>query len=178
MSGIDQSYLSIPAEPSVERVSSELPFTVRGSLPPETVEEFLRSTVVPVRLSCHRPSGDLWMLSLWFRYRDGYLECATAASADVVSFVRADDAVAFEVSTNDPPYRGVRGNGVAHIDADEEKALLTALVERYLGGTDSDLAQNLLSDERKEVRIRIDPETVYGWDNSGRMSERAGDGKS
>lgn len=150
---------------------ADTPFSVRGSLSSEAIEEFLRSTVVPIRLSCHRPSGDLWMLSLWFRYRNGTLECATEASADVVRFLRADDAVAFEVSTNDPPYRGVRGNGVARIDADEEKALLRALVERYLGSTDSSLAQNLLSDDREEVRIRIEPETVYGWDYSGRMAD-------
>ena len=163
-----QNYLSIPAK---SRRVSDPPFAVRGSLSPEAIEEFLRSTVVPIRLSCHRPGGDLWMLSLWFRYREGALECATSASSDVVRFLRADDAVAFEVSTNEPPYRGVRGNGVARIEADEDKALLRALVERYLGGTDSSLARNLLSEEREEVWIRIEPETVYGWDYSGRMAD-------
>lgn len=150
---------------------SDLPCAVRGSLSAGTVEEFLRSTAVPLRLSCHRPSGDLWMLSLWFRYHEGRLECATAASADVVRFLREDDAVAFEVSTNDPPYRGVRGNGTARIDDDEGKRVLRALVERYLDDTDSSLARTLLSDEREEVRIRIEPETVFGWDYSGRMAD-------
>ena len=167
----------IRADRSTEHVT-DTPFSVRGALSPEAIEEFLRSTAVPVRLSCHRPSGDLWMLSLWFRYREGALECATAASSDVVGFLRADDAVAFEVSTNDPPYRGVRGNGVARIEADEDKALLRALVERYLGGTDSSLAQNLLSDDREEVRIRIEPETVYGWDYSERMGDTAPTGQN
>ena len=162
--------MSIRADRSTEHVA-DTPFSVRGSLSPEAVEEFLRSTVVPVRLSCHRPSGDLWMLSLWFRYRDGALECATAASSDVVRFLRQDDAVAFEVSTNEPPYRGVRGNGVARIDADEDKVLLRALIERYLGNTESSLARNLLSGDREEVRIRIEPETVYGWDYSERMAD-------
>lgn len=110
------------------------------------------------------------MLSLWFRHQDGYLECATSASADVVSYLRADGSVSFEVSTNEPPYRGVRGAGTATVGPDDDKQLLRTLLERYLGGTDSDLAAFLLSDERDEVRLRIDASRWHTWDFSDRMS--------
>ncbi|MFC4246611.1 pyridoxamine 5'-phosphate oxidase family protein [Natribaculum luteum] len=143
---------------------------VRGSLSRSELETFLETTTVPVRLACHRPDGSLWMLSLWFRYREETIECATAASADVVAFLERDPAVAFEVSTNDPPYRGVRGNGTATVASDPEKTVLRDLLERYLGTTDAPLARRLLSDDRDEVTISIDPETVYGWDYSGRMA--------
>lgn len=134
-------------------------------------EAFLDSATVPLRLSCHASGESLWMLSLWFLYRDDALWCATSANADVVEYLADDDHVAFEISTNDPPYKGVRGNGAATVEADPEKALLRELLARYLGGTDSALADRLLSPERDEVRIRIDPNRLYTWDFSDRMGD-------
>lgn len=147
----------------------------RGAWTDEEVEAFLQRTTVPIRVSTHRPDETLWIVALWYRYRDGSFECATGADADVVRYLRNDAGVAFEVSTNDPPYRGVRGNGSASLAPDEDKAVLRDLVERYLGGTDSPLAESLLSDDREEVRIRIRPEVIYSWDYSDRMAE-TGDG--
>jgi len=108
-------------------------------------EAFLDSSTVPLRLSCHSNGESLWMLSLWFLYRDDAFWCATSANADVVDYLADNDRVAFEISTNEPPYKGVRGNGVATVEPDDEKALLQELLQRYLGGTDSDLANRLLS---------------------------------
>ena len=142
-----------------------------GAWTREGVDDFL-TTTVPVRLSCRTPDDHLWMLSLWYLWEDGSLWCATGADADVVRYLAYDDEVAFEVSTNDPPYRGVRGRGYADIDADADKTLLRRLLHRYLGGTDSTLAERLLSPERDEVRIRIDPVRVHSWDYSSRMDGR------
>ncbi|WP_136589709.1 pyridoxamine 5'-phosphate oxidase family protein [Salinigranum halophilum] len=136
----------------------------------EDVDDFL-TTTVPIRLSCRTPADHLWMLSLWYLWEDDALWCATGADADVVRYLRANDEVAFEVSTNDPPYRGVRGRGHASIDADEEKTLLRRLLQRYLGGTDSALARRLLAPERDEVRIRVDPARLHSWDYSDRMQD-------
>jgi nitroimidazol reductase NimA-like FMN-containing flavoprotein (pyridoxamine 5'-phosphate oxidase superfamily) len=132
-------------------------------------EAFLGSATVPIRLSCHANRESLWMLSLWFLYRDDAFWCATSADADIVDYLADDDHVAFEISTNEPPYKGVRGNGTASVEPDEEKALLRELLARYLGGTDSDLADRLLSPDREEVTISIDPDRLYTWDFSDRM---------
>jgi nitroimidazol reductase NimA-like FMN-containing flavoprotein (pyridoxamine 5'-phosphate oxidase superfamily) len=140
-----------------------------GAWAEPTVESFLEETTVPVRLACHRPDGKLWLVALWFRYRDGAFECATGAGADLVRYLRHDPAVAFDVSVNRPPYRGVRGSGTATLTADADKGVLRALVERYLGDTESDLAAWLLSEERSEVRIRIEPDRFHSWDYSDRM---------
>lgn len=145
-----------------------------GSWNRETTESFLRSETIPIRLSCRRPGDELWMLSLWYRYRDGALWCATSANADVVDYLSRDDRVAFEISTNEPPYKGVRGNGTASVDTDVDKALLKDLLERYLDGTDSPLAKRLLSPDREEVRIRIEPSRIYTWDFSDRMQKSIG----
>ena len=130
---------------------------------------YLEDATVPVRLACRTPNGGLWILSLWFRYDNGAVHCATSADADVVSYLEANPSVAFEISDNDPPYRGVRGAGEVTIEPDEGKALLRELFERYLGGTDNALADRLLAEGREEVRIRIDPTKLYTWDFSERM---------
>jgi len=135
-------------------------------------ESYLRESRVPLRLACHRPDESLWMVALWYRYRDGAFERATWAEADVVGYLRNDSQVAFEVSENRPPYRG---NGSATLSPDADKAVLRDLVERYLGDADSELAQWLLSEEREEVRIRAQPDRIYSWDYSDRMA--AGDGE-
>ncbi|WP_254271880.1 pyridoxamine 5'-phosphate oxidase family protein [Haloarcula marina] len=142
---------------------------VTGAWSEDDVARFFETTAVPLRLGCRRPGGDPWMLSLWYRYVDGTLQCATAADADVVSYLDHDDAVSFEVSTNEPPYRGVRGNGRATVVPDEEKTVLRALVERYLDGVDTPLAKRLLAPDRREVQITITPDRLHSWDYSDRM---------
>jgi hypothetical protein len=137
------------------------------------VAAFLADARVPIRVACRTPAGGLWMLSLWYDFDSdaGEFRCATSAEADVVRYLREDGGVAFEVSTNDPPYRGVRGTGSTTITPDEEKDTLGTLLERYLGGTDSTLADHLLDPARDEVTIRIDPERLYSWDFSDRMRD-------
>jgi len=111
------------------------------------------------------------MLSLWYR-RDGErLQCATGADASVVEYLREDGAVAFEVSTNTPPYMSVRGSGTAAVEPDADKTVIRALVERYLGGTGSAMARRLLAEDREEVRIAVDPERLYTWNFTERMGD-------
>ena len=142
----------------------------RGTWAASAVEEFLQDVAVPIRLATRRPDGSPWVVTLWYRYDDEAFECATSANADVVRYLRHDPDVGFDVSTNDPPYRGVRGNGRATIADDGDKAVLGDLLERYLGGTDSPLAERLLDDARDEVRIRVRPRSVYSWDYTERMA--------
>jgi len=142
---------------------------VSGAWSRERLGRFLDETVIPLRLATRTPGGGLWMLSLWYTARDDALLCATSADADIVDYLETDGRVAFEVSTNEIPYRGVRGAGTASVEEDAGKELLRRLLERYLGCTDSDLAGTLLDPDREEVRIRVAPSRVYTWDFSDRM---------
>lgn len=142
----------------------------KGPWSREQLEQFLDEALMPLRLGCRRPDGGLWMLSLWYEYVDGEFRCATGSDSDIARFLRTDDAVCFELSTNRPPYMGVRGNGTAILDGDEDKTLLRGLLDRYLGGTESELAELLLDDNREEVMIRIQPDRLYTWDFTDRMS--------
>jgi hypothetical protein len=130
---------------------------------------FLEGSTIPMRIGCHHSSGGLWMVSLWYRWEDEAFHCATGRDATLTQFLEANDAVSFEVSTNRTPYLGVRGNGTAHVQPDEDKELLRGLIDRYLGSTESDLAQMLLATDREEVHIRIEPDRLYTWDFSERM---------
>lgn len=140
-----------------------------GSWSESEVRRYLEATTVPIRLACHRRDGTPWIVTLWYRYRDGVLECSTSADADLVRFLRGDTSVGFDVSTNEPPYRGIRGNGTVVVDPDDDKTVLRDLVGRYLGTDESSLARWLLSDDREEVRIEIRPDRIYSWDYSKRM---------
>ena len=144
---------------------------VVGAWSSETATDFLTAKTIPIRLATSTPRGGLWMVSLWYQYADGRFECATSASADLVTFLEGDERVAFEVSTNKPPYMGVRGAGTATVEPDPERAVLRSLLERYLGGTESDLAQTLLDKRREEVRIAIEPERLSTWDFTERMKD-------
>jgi nitroimidazol reductase NimA-like FMN-containing flavoprotein (pyridoxamine 5'-phosphate oxidase superfamily) len=142
-----------------------------GAMDVAALDAYLEEATIPIRLATRTPGGGLWMVSLWFAYDGDAFHCATGADATVVEYLEANDDVAFEVSDNDPPYRGVRGAGTAELAPDPEKTQLRALIERYLGGTDSSLAASLLDGDRQEVRITIEPAKLYTWDFSERMDD-------
>ncbi|MGM0447998.1 MAG: pyridoxamine 5'-phosphate oxidase family protein [Methanobacteriota archaeon] len=137
----------------------------------DRVDEFLAAARVPVRLGCRTPSDHPWIVSLWFAWDPdaAAIRCATSASADLVEFVEHDGEVSFDVSTNDPPYKGVRGRGRVTVLPDEDKRLLRSLLTKYLGGTDNPTADRLLRPEREEVEIRIEPDRLHTWDYTERM---------
>lgn len=142
---------------------------IKGAWSADELALFLQEALMPLRLGCHHPDGGLWMLSLWYRWEDDAFLCATGRDSDVARFLRKDDDVAFEVSTNAPPYMGVRGKGTATLSPDPEKTVLRNLLERYLGGTDSELAEMLLRDDREELVITIAPTRLFTWDFTPRM---------
>jgi hypothetical protein len=135
----------------------------------DEVEAFLQEVRIPIRISTHRSDDSLWPVTVWYRYRNRGFECATQATADLIHILENDPAVGIDVSTNDAPYRGIRGTGTAVLSRDGGEEVLRDLIQRYLGGTDSSLAQRLLSGDREEVLIRIDPDEIYSWDYTDRM---------
>ncbi len=134
-----------------------------------SVEAFLESTVIPVRLATSGSAGPL-VQSMWFLWRDGRLWCATQDSAVVVHRLEADPRCAFEVAGDLPPYRGVRGQGVAEVIRADGEGVLTDLLHRYFGGTGSGLARWLLSRADSEVAIAIRPDHMTSWDFRSRMA--------
>jgi nitroimidazol reductase NimA-like FMN-containing flavoprotein (pyridoxamine 5'-phosphate oxidase superfamily) len=130
---------------------------------------YLEEARIPLRLSCVTPSGWPMILSLWYVYREGRLFCATQKSAKVVSYLGDEPRCAFEVASDQPPYCGVRGQGRASLDEAMGPDVLRQLLVRYLGGTESPLAQRLLAQSHNEVAIVIEPVNMFSWNFTDRM---------
>lgn len=146
---------------------------IRGPWDLARVERHLRETVIPLRLAAQLQGGDGFpvVLSLWFRWHEAALWCAVQADSRIADHLRADPRCAFEVAADQPPYKGVRGQARAEIVAARGEETLRALLGRYQGGTEGDLARWLLSRADSEVAIKLTPVRFYTWDFSDRMRE-------
>lgn len=133
------------------------------------VTRFLAAERSPLRLALTGEQGFPLVVSLWFRFEGDELWCATHERSLVARRLAVDPRVGFEVSLNDPPYCGVRGQGRVEIVAAAGPATLEQLLQRYLGGTDSALAKWLLSRADGELALRIRPNWITSWDFSDRM---------
>lgn len=133
----------------------------------QRVREHLESAVIPLRLAT---AGTFPLVqSLWFTFDGASLWCATQADSVVARRVRRSANVGFEIASDLPPYRGVRGTGTASVDMTRGPEVLAELIDRYLGDEPTPLGEWLLSRSDTEVAIRIDGLTVTSWDYSARM---------
>jgi Pyridoxamine 5'-phosphate oxidase len=133
----------------------------------DEVRGFLAATVIPVRIAS---MGSFPMVqSLWFLPDGLDLWCATQADSVLARRLRADGRCGFEVSADDPPYRGVRGTGHATLVPEAAAGTLARLIERYQVADDSPLARWLLSRTDTEVAVHVRPATLSSWDYSPRM---------
>jgi nitroimidazol reductase NimA-like FMN-containing flavoprotein (pyridoxamine 5'-phosphate oxidase superfamily) len=141
-----------------------------GAWSRQQVDEFLVGVTVPIRLACAGPDGFPRVVSLWFQYAGGVLYCVTHRDSKLVRLLRRDQRVGFEISPNDPPYHGVRGQGTVTMEPLGEADTLALLLERYLGGLESGLAKWLLSRSDEEVLVSIQPTRLFSWDYRERMA--------
>jgi len=125
---------------------------------------------MPLRLACVGEDGFPRVVSVWFGYDGQRLRCVSHRSSQLIGLLQRCDKVGFEVAPNEPPYYGVRGQGIAHLDADIDGKVLREMLQRYLGGTRSRLAQWLLSRADEEVLVSIEPLRLFSWDYRQRMA--------
>ena len=143
----------------------------KGPWSKNEIERFLQQTRVPLRLACNGASGHPVMASLWFLQLDGAFWCATQRTASVVSHLRRDRRCGFEVAPETPPYRGVRGQGLAQLHDERGEEILRLLIDRYLEDPTSRFARWLLSRAPHETAIAIEPLTLLSWDFRERMGD-------
>ena len=99
------------------------------------------------------------------------LSVLTKKHSKIVHVLQNNPKCAFELAPNEPPYYGVRGNGLASMHEDGAAELLERLIKRYLGSTDSKIAQKLLQQSEHEIAIMIEPGSITSWDYRQRMSD-------
>ena len=134
------------------------------------VAEFLDRTAVPLRLAVNGSLGFPVMASLWFVREGDDLLCATSPRARLVELLHADPRCGFEVSPDQPPYRGVRGRAEATLAQNGGGPLLERLLARYAIPRDGGLARWLLARADEEVVISLSPLRVLTWDYGRRMT--------
>ena len=143
---------------------------LKGPWTQQQVDSFLQDSVFPLRLACVGEDHFPRVVSVWYGYDDDKFRCVSHRSSQLVGLLEQSDRVGFEVSTNTPPYCGVRGQGVASLGSDADGVVLTEMLQRYLGGTESSLAKWLLSRAADEVLITIEPLRLFTWDYRERMT--------
>jgi hypothetical protein len=136
------------------------------------VNAYLDAIAIPIRLSCVDKSGWPRVFSLWYLRRGGEICCSTQARSLIASALTANPRCAFEVAADHPPYRGVRGRGLARVESQPPEDILSYLIHRYLGDEDSSLARWLLGRRSSEVTIRVVPSHLHSWDYTRRMTSR------
>jgi hypothetical protein len=143
---------------------------IGGPWSEDAIEQYLRTAVLPVRLASIAADGSPVVLSLWYLYEEGAIWCATQRTARIIARLEREPRCGFEIAADSSPYRGVRGRARATIDVHRGAILLPRLINRYLGGTDSQLAAWLLARAEHEVAIRLDHLRVSTWDFTERMT--------
>ena len=133
------------------------------------IDAFLQATVIPIRLACSDKAGVPLICSLWYLYADEALWCATQQSASVVALLERSPHCAFEVAPESMPYRGVRGQGRVTVVPDAGPAILTQLIDRYLGAENTQFGEWLMGRAANEVAIKIEPDWLTSWDFGSRM---------
>ena len=135
------------------------------------VAAHLEGAVIPLRLAVLDRGGGPLVLSLWFLQEDGALWCATPETARVVEALRRDPRAGFEVAADQPPYRGVRGQGRASLHPERGAEILARLLERYGIPPQSRLHRTLSARAATEMAICLRPERLTSWDFSQRMAD-------
>jgi len=143
--------------------------TYRGTFDAAAVKGFIDAHPIPLKVSVLTESGWPVLCSLWVLEEEGKLLLATKRSAKVVECLSRDPRCAFELSTEQPPYSGIRGRALASIDETRGKEVLDQVLLRYLGSLEVPLAKQLRADADEEVAIVLDLQMVYSWDYTKRM---------
>jgi len=125
---------------------------------------------IPLRVSVQTAKGPL-IVPLWFDWDGARFWCASQSDAAIVRALERTPVCAFDLSTNDMPYRGLRGRGNARCRPERGVAVLERLIDRYVRNRQTPLAAWLLSRGANEVAIEITPTWQTTWDYSARMSD-------
>jgi hypothetical protein len=129
----------------------------------------LEEQKIPIRIGCISTNGYPCVLSLWFSIIDGRIYCATKKNAKIVEYLEKNPACGFEIASDQPPYKGIRGNGICNIRPKDGKKILSLLIRKYLGQKNPKLEKFLLNNSDKEVALEIIPNKLFHYDYTSRM---------
>ena len=137
----------------------------------QNLETLVPKEKIPIRISFMKSNGFPSVVSLWYTHADGRIYCAVQKTAKVISYIQKNPKCGFEIASDMPPYKGLRGEGEVKILHDKGKEILETLIEKYLGTKESTLSRFLRSNSKNEVAIEIIPQKTRRYDYSKRMKD-------
>lgn len=137
----------------------------------EETARYLSEIKIPIRLACITDTGWPLVTSLWFVFMNQKLYCSTQKTAKVIKFLSQNPRCGFEIASDQPPYRGVRGRGRVNLSEVMGPKVLGILMDKYRIRKDSILGKFLLSNIKNEIAIEIEPMRIFTWDYSDRMKD-------
>jgi hypothetical protein len=137
----------------------------------KTIERFLDTSVLPLRVGCVDRAGVPLVVSLWYEWDEQRMWCALHASAALLRYLRAAGCCGFEVAADGPPYRGVRGQATVVVHKTRGAAVLDSLLHRYGIADASRLANWLRSRQADEFAVALEPQWLTAWDYTERMRD-------
>jgi hypothetical protein len=148
-----------------------------GPWTPAQIRSHLESSRIPIRLALSA-GGSPWAVSLWFTVDEGGLWIATREDSFVARTLAAERVCGFEVASDLPPYRGVRGTGEARPEPAQAVAVLERLMLRYSIRESSKLGRFLRGRAREETAFCIEPRRLVSWDFRERMADAIEPGRA
>ena len=136
----------------------------------QELRDFLVSSKIPIRISVLDDEYPL-ICSVWFECLDEKLVIVSHEDSKLAKTLLRQRKCGFEIATNDPPYKGVRGKADVVAEAEGSEDTLRRVIQRYLGGTNQKLASWLLSRVEHEVKFTLHPTWVTSWDYGERMEQ-------
>ncbi|QDI89590.1 hypothetical protein Nisw_08690 [Candidatus Nitrosopumilus sp. SW] len=136
-----------------------------------TLESILSDIKIPIRIAFLKSDGVPNIISLWYEQIGDKIYCATQKSAKVVSYLEKNPTCGFEIASDKPPYKGIRGSGSAKIIDEMGEEILKILMKKYLGDKESTLSKILKKNVKNEVAIEITPQQIFHYDYSKRMKD-------
>jgi nitroimidazol reductase NimA-like FMN-containing flavoprotein (pyridoxamine 5'-phosphate oxidase superfamily) len=135
------------------------------------IDSYLYESTIPIRLSAISSNGWPIVVSLWFIFESDRILCASRKQAKVIDFLKNNSRCAFEIARDSPPYYGVRGQGNATLQDDNNGKVLKRLHDRFIGEKETPFRRWLLENKDDEVVISIQPSRLMSWDYRARMTK-------
>ena len=108
------------------------------------IEQFLKSAILPARISCITTDGYPHIMSLWFLYDSQCLYCSVQRRTLISKWLQNNPLCGFEIAGDNAPYKGVRGRQFNYQAVNNP--VLPLLVDKYL---EAELPLHLFIIERR-----------------------------
>ena len=131
--------------------------------------ELAPDTKIPIRIGFIKSNGYPSIISLWYIDIDGKIYCATEKTAKIIQYLETNPSCGFEIASDQPPYKGSRGEGIVKIIPSKGPEILNLLIKKYLGEKESTLSKFLRGHSQNEIAIEITPTKIFHYDYSKRM---------